>query len=87
MALPPEVIVAATEFERFTVENTGVYVSVCRVCFKFIAAAPDPVRLAMAETLHRCSRGLKKPAARALPLQLRRMRAGLVKMHPPESRE
>lgn len=88
MALPPrEVLVQPTTgFERFAVDNTGVCVSVCRECLKFIAAAPDPVRLALAESLHLCARGVKKPPARALPGKLDKMRAGFARAHAPELR-
>lgn len=56
----------ADGFERFAVHEGRLYVSVCRTCLKFIAAAPDPLRLAVSEDQHDCSRSQKKPPARVL---------------------
>jgi hypothetical protein len=54
------------DFERFAVEHTEVFVSVCRRCMKFIAAAPDPLRLALAEIQHDCMPVPKKPPTKVL---------------------
>ena len=54
-------------FERFTVDHANVSVSICRACRRFVGAAPDPARLALAEDQHDCLRVPKKPAARTLP--------------------
>ena len=69
-----EVAMSAAAFERFAVNDTRIYVSICRNCLQFIAAAPDPMRLALAEVLHDCSRACKKPPTSVLP-QIRQMRS------------
>lgn len=64
---PAGVGMQTPEFEHFAVANTHVCVSICRACLRFIAAAPVPSRLAVAERLHDCSWGLKKPPASVSP--------------------
>ncbi len=73
----------STEFVRFAVEHTGMLVSVCPACTKFIAAAPDPVYLCIAEHQHLCSGGMKKPSrsvgvngASLMPLPLAKDQGG-----------
>jgi hypothetical protein len=61
----------ADAFERFALHNTQLCVSVCRTCLQFIAAAPDPMRLAIAEVSHHCSRARKKPPTSVLSLASR----------------
>ena len=46
----------AAGFERFAVDGAHVYVSICRACLQFVAAAPDPALRAIAEDLHACLR-------------------------------
>ncbi len=57
---------AAGGFEHLAVHQNRLYVSVCRECLRFIAAAPDAARLAAAEAHHDCSALSKKPPARVL---------------------
>jgi hypothetical protein len=69
-----EVTMSVNDFERFSLIDTPLSVSICRTCLQFIAAARDPMRLVIAETLHHCAFPLKKPPVGVLP-QLRRMRS------------
>ncbi len=52
------------EFERFAVDETGLWVSICRTCRVFVAAAADELLLAIPESKHLCSHDKKKPPAR-----------------------
>jgi hypothetical protein len=51
------------DFEHYAVEGTGIFVSICGVCVRFVAAAPDPLRLGIAEAAHLSAHGLKKRPA------------------------
>ena len=57
----------SADFERLAIDNTHANVSICRSCIQFVATAPDLPQLAIAENLHHCSRGVKKPPASVLP--------------------
>ncbi len=52
-------------FERYTADGIGLLVSICLRCWRFVAAAPDPCYLDIAEAAHVCPQVKKKPAARA----------------------
>ncbi len=73
------------EFVRFAVEHTGMLVSVCPVCAKFIAAAPDPIYLGIVEHQHLCPEGLKKPPRSVVGTAARMMSNSLATdQHPHE---
>jgi hypothetical protein len=58
------------DFERLAVDHTHAYVSICRCCLQFIAAAPNLAQLAIVESQHHCSRtshGMRKPPASVAP--------------------
>ena len=61
-------------FERLAVPETQLCVSICRTCLQFIAAAPDPMRLAIAEVLHHCCRAPRKPPI-SVPTPVRPIRS------------
>ncbi len=62
------------EFERFAVDGTGLWVSICRTCHAFVAAAADELLLAIPEGVHLCAHGKKKPPA---SVRFRGLNAGL----------
>ncbi len=51
------------DFERYQVAAAGVWVSICRTCSSFVAAAPDEPLLAIPEGAHVCADAVKKPPA------------------------
>lgn len=57
----------SADFERLAIDHTHAYVSICRSCLQFVAAAPNLAQLAIAENQHHCSQGVKKPPARVVP--------------------
>ncbi len=53
--------IEAFDFERFAVAGARLWVSICRTCSSFIAAARDELLLAIPEGAHLCTDHAKKP--------------------------